>query len=317
MLRILASDIGGTSSRFRFFSVSGRDLEPGDSVTLDTASAASLPDLLAGLQAEGLDPAGADALVLAVPGPVERGTFARAANIDWHFDLAELDSKLAAKTHLINDFVAQGYAARTRSMEASHPVKDGAADPEGALAVIGAGTGLGYSVTLPGGEAGFLAVASEGGHMAFPFVGDEEEAFHVFLRRERDIPYAYGDAVVSGSGLAALHAFLTGRKRKPREVAAEIGPDSETTRLFARFYARAARNWTLATAALGGVVLSGGVAAKNPFLVDNDAFREEFVSSPSYPELLRDIPVRLNRDEEAGLWGAALYGAQRAGLGGS
>ena len=95
----------------------------------------------------------------------------------------------------------------------------------------------------------------------------------------------------------------------PAEVVAEIGPDSETTVFFARFYGRAARNYALNLLALGGLYIAGGVAMKNPFLVANEHFVKEFGDSPHYGEVLENIPLTLILSEDSGLWGAAYYGA--------
>jgi glucokinase len=63
--------------------------------------------------------------------------------------------------------------------------------------------------------------------------------------------------------------------------------------------------------ALGGVYLCGGVAAKNPLLVEHPAFLEEFRLSPSHNDLLSGLPVLLNLNEDSGVFGAAIFGAQR------
>jgi len=53
------------------------------------------------------------------------------------------------------------------------------------------------------------------------------------------------------------------------------------------------------------------VAARNPQLVRHPAFLTEFRASPSHAELLAAIPVSLNTNEDSGVYGAALFGAQR------
>lgn len=128
-----------------------------------------------------------------------------------------------------------------------------------------------------------------------------------------DRPYAHGDAVGIGSGLALLHRFHTGRDLSPEAVAAELTPDSPTLVWFARFYARACRNYALAVLATGGLYVSGGVAARNENLVLNPHFCREFVSSPSHGPLLERLPVRLNANKDSGLFGAAFAGVQALG----
>ena len=84
-----------------------------------------------------------------------------------------------------------------------------------------------------------------------------------------------------------------------------LAPDSPTTAWFARFYGRAVRDYVLTVVAAGGVYLSGGVAAKNPLLVRHPEFAREFWASPTYGDFLRTVAVRLVRDEDVGLYGAA------------
>ena len=111
-----------------------------------------------------------------------------------------------------------------------------------------------------------------------------------------------------------LHQFLTGIKLEPSEVVTEINADSETTQWFAKFYARDCRNYVLTTLAAGGqLFISGGVAMKNPFLVDNAAFRDEFLQgSGTAQDVLAHISVSLLQDERIGLFGAAYYAAHIA-----
>jgi Glucokinase len=308
-MRILAADIGGTNSRFAVFRAGPGPLEREGGLTLPSAGAADFTSLLARVWAGiGAGPEDFDAAVLAVAGPV-RGRSCRPPNISWDIDL-ERDWSDPTPCLLLNDFLAQAYACRTPAVAKARVIHPGTADPRGAVAVIGAGTGLGHCALLPL-DRGFTAVPSEGGHASFAFVGPEEGAYEEFLRKETGRPYAYGDLVVTGSGLSLLHRFHTGRDLAPAQVAAELGPDSPTLVWFARFYARACRNYALTVLATGGLYVSGGLAAKNPTVVDNDHFRAEFINSPAHAELLRSLPVRLNANENSGLYGAALFG-QRA-----
>lgn len=326
MALILAADIGGTSSRFGFFDApeGGEPRLLGGVVRLRTAEAGSFPELLAALFAQPRPFAPADCALaaLAVPGPVQDG-FCRPPNIKWSIDLGDLAGAGLARGALLNDFAAQAFACRSAAMAGARVLQPGRAEfgaggaSGGVIAVIGAGTGLGHCALAPDGRGGFLTVASEAGHMAFPFVGDAEHAYGEHLRRAAGLPYCHGDAVVSGSGLARLHEFLGGEALSPAEVGARLERSPGTVEWFARFYGRAARNYALAVVALGGVCVSGGVAAKNPVLVEHPAFLAEFCSAPSpaHAGLLSGLPVLLNRNEDSGVFGAALYGAQLLGRG--
>ena len=158
------------------------------------------------------------------------------------------------------------------------------------------------------GAPGWLVAPSEGGHVAFPFVGADETAFHDFLRGALDLPFARGDDVLSGRGLALLHEFLTGERLSPGEVGrAALGADTPTLRWYARFYGRACRGLMLSVLSLGGLWIAGGIAARNPLCVSSSEFFAALHAEPAFP-WLRDIPVRLLEDGESGLWGAAQYG---------
>jgi glucokinase len=165
-------------------------------------------------------------------------------------------------------------------------------------------------LSLP--DAPAIVLPSEGGHAAFPFCAGEEQDFAVFLAAGRNLPYARGDDVVSGSGLVALHAFLEGHLLSAAELTGGSGfAASRTCRLFARFYARVCRG--LALACLPAVLLvTGGLAAKSPCLVLCEEFRREFLHIPgAHRDTLARIPVFLNTNQDAGLWGAAYAGLTR------
>ncbi|MFW5734009.1 MAG: glucokinase [Oceanidesulfovibrio sp.] len=314
MATILAADIGGTSSRFGLFSV-GNDgaLSLDRTVRFPTGESDSFAGLVNRLAEEDIDINDAATAVFAVPGAVRRGVFVSMPNVSWDIDLDALDDPFFKSTlMLINDFKAQALATRTPAVEDSLQIKAGEAAPGGTVAVIGAGTGLGHAALAPDVPGRIATIAAEMGHVAFSFYGEEEEAFHAFLRQRLDVPYGYGDVVVSGPGLSLIHEHLTGEKLEPAQVV-ERG-EAQVLEWFSRFYGRAARHYALAVVAQGGVYVAGGVAAKNPSLVDNDTFRQEFVDSPTYPNLLASIPIWLNRNEQSGLWGAAYMAAQRLDL---
>ena len=318
MQRVLAADIGGTYSRFGFFELIGEADEPRllSIARLPTQDFATLPALLAALFSEQrpFAPASCDLTVLAVPGPVQ-GRFCRPPNIKWNIDIFDIETVGLGRGALLNDFAAQAFACRSRAVRDARVLQVSRTDESiasgGTVAVIGAGTGLGHCALVPDGRGGNLAVPSEAGHVGFPFVGEAEHAYGEYVRRITGLAYCHGDAVVSGSGLSRLHAFLTGEVLTPAVLSARLDRHPRTVEWFARFYGRACRNYTLAVLALGGVFVSGGVAAKNPLLVLHPAFLEEFRLSPSHSELLAGLPVMLNINEDSGVYGAALFGAQR------
>lgn len=307
---ILAADIGGTHSRFGHFTLSASgELALGASVWAATNAADSFLELLESLPGAGFDlaPQTADAAVFAVPGAVV-GRRISFANIEWDLDLDGLERAYGlSRVTCLNDFLAQAHGCALLADEAE-VVLPGAMDASRVQAVIGAGTGFGHAALVPMHDGSRLALASEAGHASMPFFGDAEQAFAAFTCRQTGEHYVRGDSVLSGSGLSTLHEFLTGERLTPAEVGARLTPESRTTELFARFYGRAARDYALTVVAAGGIYISGGVAAKNPLLVTHPAFAREFYDSPPFGGLLHAIGVRLVRNANTGLFGAASVG---------
>jgi len=313
MALILAADIGGTNSRFAVFEARSGVLSMGPSVWLPSHGAADFGELLAQVAEAGLPLAAseADMIGLAVAGAVEGRVFCDPPNIPWTVDLSRPESFFGHDRFvLLNDFAAQAFAVRTPIMNEALDILPGHAEEGGVVAVIGAGTGLGKAALVPDGRGGWLALPTEGGHSLFAFQGPEEFEFQRFLCARSGREQVIGDMVVTGSGLSALCAFLTGRELDPAGVTAAFGEHPKVLDWAARFYGRACRNLALDILALGGVVISGGVAAKAMELVTHESFTREFRTSETHADLLARIPVQLNRREDSGLWGAAFAAVQ-------
>lgn len=316
---IFAADIGGTNSRFARFGVDdGGNLSLVSLTWLKTTAADSFAALLDRLRESDFpdDPRQAEIVAIAVAGPVTGGTIGRPPHIPWAIDITHAGRDYGFRQALlINDFVAQAYACLSPLGRSAGVILPGTAEPNAAIAVIGAGTGLGKAMLVPDERGGYHAAPSEGAHAAFPFVGEAEFALQRFLSDRRHTPYPTGDQVVSGSGLAAIHAFLTGQELEPAQVAERFPRHPETLQWFARFYGRACRDFALETLARGGLYIVGGIAALNPGIVRHDAFRGEFLASAAMGSLLARLPVFLIGDQNSGLWGAALKAAERLAAG--
>ena len=315
MRNILSSDIGGTNSRFGHFIIDSEGkLSLVESIWLRTSDARSFPELIGNLKKSSFsfDPEAADIVVIAVAGPVENKLRSKPPLIAWGIDILHAGKDLGLKRcFLINDFIAQAFASRSPIGEAAETILSGSPAPDAATAVIGAGTGLGKALIMDDGKGGYVAIPSEGGHTNFPFVTEKEFAYHNFLLKERGDQYITCNSVVSGRGLSYLHQFLTGKRLEPTEVVQVFSEHPETLEWASKFYARVCRNYVLETLALGGLYIAGGVAAKTPELLTHQAFEKEFRSSDTLSDLLAKVPVSLIRDENSGLWGAAVLALQK------
>lgn len=248
-----------------------------------------------------------DIVGVAFAGPIENGTISSPPLIPWRIDISEAQKDFGFKrTFLINDFVAQAYACLSPVGNEAETVLSGKPVRDATIAVIGAGTGLGKALLAPDGRGSYRALPSEGAHADFPFVTDREHEFMHFLMQAAGISHVSYNHVVSGSGLSTVHRFLAGEQLTPQEVATSFQNHPETLSWISRFYGRACRNFALETLALGGLFIAGGIAAKNPIVVNHKAFAEEFSMSSTMGDLLRKIPVRLITDQNSGLWGVAV-----------
>ena len=311
MLKIFAADIGGTHSRFAHFTLdAAKRLSLRASRWLRTAAAESFPQLLEQLGETDFDlaPEASDMAVIAVAGPVEKGTVSYPPNIAWPIDLSHPGTvRRVPRGRLINDLVAQAYACVFSENSTTRPILPGQRVPGLAVAVVGAGTGLGMAALAPLPGGGWAEVASEGGHGSFAFESRREMDYMEFLLRQTGAPYIEAETVVSGRGLSLLHRYLTGEELEPAEIGTRLNAGSETLQWLARFYGRVCRNYALQVLARGGVFVTGGVAAKNPEIVTRPEFAAEFRRGRAMGELLAGVPVFLNTDEQSGLWGAAHY----------
>jgi glucokinase len=313
--RILSSDIGGTNSRFALFEIAP-DGHPAlvEIQWLKTTESSSFNNLLTNLKDSGFTfrPDKIDIVVFAVAGPVEGGVRSSPPFIPWDVDISNLEKDFGFKRcMLINDFVAQAYACLSPAGKSSRQILTGQPSTEGAKAVIGAGTGLGKAVLVPDDKGGYIAMPSEGGHANFPFVSIKEFELHNFMKNKLGDGYITANKVVSGKGLSLINWFLSGDKLEPDEVASKLSQYPETLEWVSRFYARVCRNFALETLSTGGLYIAGGVAANTPELVTSNFFADEFRSSDTLAKLLDKIPVFLITDQNSGLMGSAVLGAQK------
>ena len=305
-MRILSSDIGGTNARFAFFTLGAGSLSMRGAQSFSakgTSFAELLEKALEGAP-KGFAPETLEAVCVAAAGPEENGAI-RLTNTDITVDARVIQEAFPAALPLvINDFYAQAMAAVCpEAQEGMVRIKAGA-PKGGAIAVLGAGTGFGTAYVRPGPDP--EVTATEFGHIPFPFKESEEKILSFITRRAGRAPIF--DDVVTGSGLASLYAYFTGREDAPENFTARPGfKESEASRLFSVFYARALRSVLFASLAKSAVI-TGGVARKNPFFLTSEAFKESFYEAgPDHRLYLSGVEILHNQLKGSGLYGAAHY----------
>ncbi len=312
-MRILAADIGGTHSRFAVAHMSANTLDLGPVFSMETRqpdvrSFAQFWDAFCAMAPKELSETYSfDAVSLALAGSVD-GRSAVLPNIDW--DIGEENIPSIHNLFLLNDFVAQGYVLTSAgALEGTEVIRHGPDDQTGCIAMVGAGTGLGHCALYPQVNGELLVAGSEAGHATFAFQGEREKDIERRWLKDTGKRWLSNDDVVSGPGAARLHACLGGEPVTPARALADAS--GQTANLFSRFYARACRNYCLSVFPVRCLVLSGGVAIRNPHLVRSPEFHKSFDNGGDYSHKLSRIPIRLNSDPHAGIRGAAIYAAQR------
>lgn len=318
---ILAGDVGGTKTNLALFRATGEGLAREGLRSYRSREHAGLEEILGKFLAGG---AVVETVCIGVAGPVVAGK-SRVTNLPWEVDRESVRRACGARRgFLVNDLQATAYSVPFLPAESLATLQEGEGDPEGTIAVLAAGTGLGVSFLVWDGR-GYVPVASEGGHADFPARDRREERLLAFLSAE--VGRVSVERAVSGPGLHAIYRFLRDSERMeeeprvaermaredPSRVISEEGLSGgsavcrEALQLFASLYGAAAGNLALQVLATGGVYLGGGIAPAILPVLSSGEFVEAFTAKGRFREFLSRLPVRVILDDKAALLGAARY----------
>ncbi|MCW5672024.1 MAG: glucokinase [Hydrogenophaga sp.] len=310
----LLADVGGTNARLAWQDGHGAPIE--HIQVLPVAEHASLQAAIrAYLGGLGRQPAAA---AIAMANPVT-GDLVSMTNHDWSFSQAALRDELGLTTlRVLNDFTALALALPHLPAHELRQVGGGAAVPGAAIALLGAGTGLGVSGLLPDGAGGWVPIAGEGGHVTLPAATARERLVMDALVRRHG--HASAERVASGTGLletchilceadgadagaftsaaAVTEAALQGRHPQAREA----------LEMLCGVLGTVAGNLALTLGARGGVYIGGGVVPRLGTWFDASPFRERFEAKGRFEAYLRGIPVWVITAQQS----PALLGAARA-----
>lgn len=350
MTILLAGDIGGTKTILRL--VRGDRQENArlpllTSLYEETYASREFPDLvpmvrlfMATAQAalgETLTP---ERACFGIAGPVINNT-SKLTNLGWLLEADALQKQLKIPSiRLINDFAAVGYGVLCLQSNDIHTLRAGTPDPQGTIAIIGAGTGLGqgYVVPYPGGCRVF---ATEGGHCDFAAQTELEVQLWRYLKEHFNLDRISTERVVSGIGIHSVYSFMrsrgiceespevaqayqiwqqeAGKEEKTVDLAAVISQHAiaesdylctETMSLFIRAYGAEAGNLALKLLPYGGIYIAGGIAAKNLPLLERGDFLDAFNHKGRVSSAIERIPIHVVLNPRVGLMGSALCAAQ-------
>jgi len=226
-MMLLGGDLGGTKTLLALAELRA----DGEIVIVDEARYASAewPDfalLLADFRAR--HQVSVSAACFGLAGPVD-GDTAKLTYLPWRLDANALAANFAlGRVALVNDFVAAASGIELLPASACTTLQAGAPLADAPRVVVGAGTGLGVAGVLRhAGET--LVVAGEGGHQGFSPQSAEQAALwqHLFAQHGR----VTAEDIISGPGLARVHAFLGGGDWSPAAIgAAALGHGATAAR---------------------------------------------------------------------------------------
>jgi glucokinase len=319
-MRVLAGDIGGTYARLALVELAAqiRILAEQTTPSQEAGSLTTLAQQF--LAGAGERP---ERACFGIAGPVVNGEVS-ATNLPWHLSERALGDALGIPGfRLINDFEAAAHGVLRLDPHDWMTLQAGTPDPQGAIALIGAGTGLGEGFLVRAGD-GYSVQASEGGHATFAAESEREWALFNYLSERYG--HVSWERVVSGPGLVDIFEFLSaGQESAPlealRKEMAEEAAGAVITRhalaesdslaaaaleLFAAAYGAQAGNLALTVLATGGLYLGGGIARHIAPKLPASGFMTAFRRKGRLAPLLERIPVRVILNADVGLIGAAV-----------
>jgi glucokinase len=314
----LIADIGGTNARFALVDLVAATPQIEYAMSLRTADYASLQHAAEHyLASHGVKPQRA---ALAVAAPVASDEI-RLTNRAWSFSRSELQRSLGLRQLiLLNDFGAVAWAVPTLN-PADRVLLHGSDQLplEGPVSVLGPGTGLGVALLVGTQASGWQVVETEGGHVSFAPLGDEEHCIARWLTAR------YGrtsiERLLSGAGLSHIDAALRGADsapltgqpsplRDPADIVAAAldGHDVAARRALARFCAVLGSVAGDAALIHGArcVTIAGGIVPRFIPFLRSSGFRERFLAKGRFAAHLETVSVQVITHPHPGLLGAAV-----------
>jgi glucokinase len=316
----MVADIGGTNARFALADLQAEATPLSHQQSLPCAEFASLQHAAEHyLESVGKRPTCA-AIAVASPGG---GDEIRLTNRAWSFSRRELQKSLGLdELDVLNDFGAVAWAvpalgaADVVTLHGEH-----GAPPRSPVSVLGPGTGFGVALLTGDAADGWKVIETEGGHVSFAPLGDEERQIAMWLNARFD--RVSNERLLSGAGLSHIDAALASGGdlsqaldqratfRDPALIvdAALAGHDLVARRALARFCAvlgSVAGDAALIHGA-GTVMIAGGIVPRFIPFLRSSAFRERFLAKGRMAAYLESVAIRVITHDAPGLLGAAMY----------
>ncbi len=327
-MNILVGDIGGTKTILAVFSSDKGPKKPLVELTFPSAQYDSLEAIIHEFQSNVNLPT--DGASFGVAGPVV-GSVARITNLPWVVDQKNLQAVFhwnAVK--LLNDLEAVAYCVPILDSQDVHTISAGSAVPNGNIAVLAPGTGLGEAF-LTWSSGRYQAHPSEGAHASFGPVGKLQIGLLMYLNDLGFDHVSYERVCSGGLGIPLLYNYLKSIQYAPEpewladRLASSADPTpvifnaaqdkthpcelaAVTLDLFVAILGAEAGNLALKVLSTGGIYLGGGISPRILNSLMAPAFLEALRSKGRFREMLSNMPVYAILNSKAGLLGAAAFG---------
>ncbi|MEI6359546.1 MAG: glucokinase, partial [Synechococcus sp. ELA619] len=206
-ITLLAGDLGGTKTLLATYQVDGTSLIKTRSERYASGQWPDFNALVAHFLAScEIQPS---AGCLAVAGPVHQGRV-KLTNLPWQLDEDALGQALGLeRLELVNDFAVLIYGLPHLGPEQQAPLWQpaGGGDPQGPVAILGAGTGLGVALGVPT-DRGLVALATEASHAEFAPRNRDEWELKQWLIQDLGLERVSIERIVSGTGLGDVMRWV-------------------------------------------------------------------------------------------------------------
>jgi len=319
MTLAMIADIGGTNARFALTNLAHAEPVLLHQQSLPNNEFASLQHAAEHyLASVGAKPKRA---AIAVASPVAHDEI-RLTNRAWSFSQRELAQALHLDSlTLLNDFGAVAHAIPALSPDDVVSLHgDPGAPLSGPVSVLGPGTGFGVALLIGDARSGFRIVETEGGHVSFAPLGDEEQTIARWLGAR--FGRVSTERLLSGIGLSHIDAALRAGDdlgtaidpktpvREPGDLVAAAldGHDVFARRTLARFCAILGSVAGDAALIHGArtVMIAGGIVPRFIPFLRSSAFRERFLAKGRFAAYLERVNIRVITHAYPGLLGAAV-----------
>ncbi|PID50399.1 MAG: glucokinase [Proteobacteria bacterium] len=235
-------------------------------------------------------------------------------NHNWQFSVEAIAQQFGFKLlRVINDFTALALSIPLLGQNELQQVGGEKADAEGAIALLGAGTGLGVSGLIRS-AAGYYPISGEGGHVTLGARNVRELAiFNAFYER---YGHMSAERLLSGTGLEEVYQVICcldanhDEKLEPGAISKAAIEHTcpaceEVMQLFCEWFGIVSGDLALTLGASGGVYIGGGIVPKLGEYFVNSAFRSAFETKGRFSHYLSKVPVYIIHADNPALRGAA------------